>query len=79
MSSNNQKWEPPPIKELDNMAFVLLRERIYQLLHELHMAENYKLCNPEKDYNVYWDNFCNMIEYITMHIDECVYGRDFDS
>jgi len=76
---NKDKWIYPKIQDLDNMAFILLRDKLYHLLHELHMAENYKIVNPEKDYNVYWDNFCNMIEYITMHVDGCIYGRDFDS
>ena len=79
MDINKDKWEPPKIQDVDNLAFVLLRGRLYDFLHELHMAENYKIVNPEKDYNVYWDNFCNMIEYIKMHVDECVYRGAFDS
>ena len=66
------KWEYPKIQDLDNYAFILIRQKLYNMLHELHMAENYKIVNPEKEYNVYWENFCEMAEWLTTRVDESV-------
>jgi len=73
------KWKYPLIQDLDNVAFVLVRQHFYDLLHELHMAENYKITHQDATYNVYWENVCEMIEYLSTRIDESIYARDYDS
>lgn len=73
------KWEYPKIEDLDNYSFILIRQQLYDILHELHMAENYKIVNPEKDYNVYWENACELVEYLSTRVDEAVYGSFTDS
>lgn len=72
-------WDHPKIQELDNMAFILIRQGLYDMLFELHMAENYKIVNPEKDYNVYWENFCEAAEWLSTRVDESVYHGFIDS
>lgn len=66
--------EYPKIQDLDNEAFIFIRQHLYQLLHELHMAENYKIVNPEKEYNVYWENFCIDLKYLPNRIGEAIYA-----
>jgi len=66
------KWERPRIQDLDNEAFILIRQQLYNLLFELHMAENHKIVEPEKEYNVYWENFCEYVEWLSQRIDESV-------
>ena len=73
------KWEYPKIQDLDDGSFNFIRHNLYNLLHELHMAENYKIVNPEKEYNVYWENFCEMVEYLTMRVDEAACHEFVDS
>ena len=73
------KWRHPEIQDLDNMAFVLIRQHFYDLLHELHMAENHKIVHPERDYNVYWDNLCELVEGLPESIDMAVHRVLVDS
>lgn len=77
--SANEKWEHPQIQDLDNLSFVLLRDEVYKLLHELHMAENYKIVNPEKEHNVYWENFCDLVKYMKHSVDETICRGESDS
>ena len=67
-----EKWEHPSIMDVDNEGFAAVRELLYQLLHELHMAENHKLARPDNEYNVYWQNFCDMVEYLAGSVDSAV-------
>ena len=75
------KWEHPRVQDLANLAFVLMRQKLYDMLHELHMAENYKIVNPEKEQNVYWENFCEIVEFLSRGIEEAVHRGfvDFQS
>jgi len=73
------KWEYPKIQDLDNEAFILIRQKFYDILHELHFAENYKIVNPEKDYNVYWENVCELVEHLPIRIAESVNRQFVDS
>lgn len=74
-----EKWEHPSIMDVDNEGFVVIREQLYQLLHELHMAENHKLARPDNEYNVYWQNFCDMVEHLADSVDSAVSNVRQDS
>jgi len=73
------KWEYPKIQDVDNEAFILIRQQLYTLLFELHMAENHKIVEPEKEYNVYWENFCSYVEYLPQRVDEATNRSLVDS
>lgn len=67
------------IQEMDNEAFILVRQHIYNLLYELHMAENHKIADPKKEYNVYWENFCSYVEYLPQRVYEATNRSFVDS
>jgi hypothetical protein len=73
------KWDPPSIMDVDNEGFVAVREHLYQMLHELHMAEIHKLARPDNEYNVYWENFCDTVEHLEALVDSAVSNVRQDS
>ena len=71
------KWDYPKLEDVDEIGFTVINQHLYDLLFELHMAQNQKLIKKRGE--TYWDNFCNMVEWLSTRVDEAIYARDSDS